>query len=111
MRTKKAPSKRIFDTTHGAFNRPIGLPSEVYGVFIEVAIIQTPYTLDGYKLSKVGTLQSGPIQEPTYVGVEGGGEGFKIACHELQSPKIAHSIWISRHHPWPQLKSCPEQRA
>jgi hypothetical protein len=53
MRTKKAPSKRTFDTTHGAFNRPIGLSSEVYGVFIEVAIIQTPYTLDGYKLSKV----------------------------------------------------------
>jgi hypothetical protein len=83
MKTKKAPSKRIFNTTHGAFISPIGLPSEVYGVFIEFAIIQTPYTLNGYKLSKAGTLQSRSIQKPPYIGVEGGGGGFEISCQNL----------------------------
>jgi hypothetical protein len=53
---KKAPSKSIFNATHGAFISPIDFPGEVYGVFIEFAIIQAPYTLDGYKLSKAGTL-------------------------------------------------------
>ena len=81
MKTKKAPSKRIFNTTHGAFISSIGLPGEVYGVFMKFAIIQTPYTLDGCRLSKAGTLQSGPTQKPPYIGVEGDGEGFEISCH------------------------------
>jgi len=97
MRTKKAPSKRIFNTTHGAFISPIGLPSEVYSVFIEFSIIQTLYTVDGYKLSKVGTLQSGPIQKPPYIGVEGGGEGFKIACHHMSYPDSYAFICKSLH--------------
>ena len=73
----------IVNTTHGAFISPIGLPSEVYGLFIEFAIIQTPYTLDGYELSKAGSLQSGPIEKPLYIGVEGDGGGFEIPCRHL----------------------------
>lgn len=83
MRTRKAPRKCIFNTTHEAFISPIGLPGEVYGVFIEFPIIQTPYTLDGYELSKVGSLRSGPIKKPPYIGVEGGGGGFEISCQDL----------------------------
>jgi hypothetical protein len=78
MKTKKAPSKRIFNTTHGAFISSIGLPSEVYGVFIELPIIHTSYTLEGYELSKGENLQSAPIQKPLYVVVEGGGGGLEI---------------------------------
>ena len=40
---------------HEAFISSIGLPGEVYAVFIEFSIIQTPYTVGDYKLSKVGT--------------------------------------------------------
>lgn len=80
MKTKKAPSKRVFNTTLRAFIRPIGFPNEVYGVLIEFVVIQAPYTLDAYKLSKARTLQSSPRQEPRYIGVEAGGAGLKIAC-------------------------------
>jgi len=83
MKTKKAPSKRIFNTTHGAFISPIGLPSEVYNVFIEFPVIQTPYILDGHELSKAGSLRSGPIKKPPYIGVEGGGGEFEIPCQQI----------------------------
>jgi hypothetical protein len=83
MKIKKAPSKRIFNTTHGAFISPIGLPGEVYGVFIGFAIIQTHYTLDGYELSKAGTLQSSPIQGQRYVWVEAGGGRFEMSYQDV----------------------------
>jgi hypothetical protein len=65
---------------------PIGLPSEVYGILIEFGVIRTSYTLHRYKLSKVGTLQSRPIEKPPYIGVEGGGGGFKTAIIDTQHP-------------------------
>ena len=48
---------------HGAFGNHVGLSNEFYGILIEIGVFLNPYTLDGYKLSKVGTLSSQPIQE------------------------------------------------
>ena len=58
---------------HGAFGSPIGLSNEFYGISIEFGVFLNPYTLDGYKLSKVGTFSSQPIQERPYVWVQGNG--------------------------------------
>jgi len=71
---KKAPSKRILNATHGAFISPIGFPDEFYAVFIEPAIIQFPYTLDGYKLSKAAPIEDpcsdSTVFDPEQIGLE-----------------------------------------
>ena len=71
---------------------PIDFPGEVYGVFIEFAIIQAPYTLDGYKLSKAGTLQAGPI---TTIGAEGGGGNSRFLATSTTQGLLKIS---DRHH-------------
>ena len=59
---RKASDTPIFDTKHGAFDRPMGLPDEVRGVLIKFGVIRPSYTLDGRALSKAATMQILPMQ-------------------------------------------------
>jgi hypothetical protein len=42
--------------------------------FVEFAVIQIPYTTEGYELSKAGAFQSQPIQEEPCIGIQVGGD-------------------------------------